>query len=228
MLISETTTPREAPRVRGFAVKKRPKQARACATFDAVVEAAARILAQEGFAALTTDRLVVVAGVGVGSVYEYFHDKETIVAEVVRRLLDELTQELTVSSANAAAALGIGPEAWLRAWLRAMFEAVRRRRGLLCTLFHEVPFLDQIEEVRQFPARLLAIATASPQPLHALPYVNPASIFLITVMVRSAVLESVIAPPTGVAAEEIEDTLVYMLLALLASSMAATVKPRVP
>lgn len=198
-------------------MKRRPKQARALATFDAIVEAAARILDGDGYAALTTERLAQVAGVGVGSVYEYFPDKDTVVAEVVRRLLDELTADL----AAGAVSIGHGPAALITEWVRVMFQAVRTRRGLLRTLFEDVPFLDEIDAVREFPARMFALATASPPELAQLPYVNPASIFLLTTMVRSAVLESVLSPPVDVTQEQLEATLVQILLALLAHAFAA-------
>lgn len=214
-------TPTEArARGRDFAPKKRPKQARACATFDAVVEAAARILTADGYAALTVDRIATVAGVGVGSVYEYFTTKESIVAEVVRNVLDDLTAELARTGP-----LSSTPEAWLREWIRAMFQALRARKALLYTLHHEVPFLDEIEEVRNFPARAFAMATNSPREMTEIPFVNRASIFVITSMVRNAVLESVIDPPEGVSSQELEDTLVEILLALLARSLMAMSRP---
>jgi AcrR family transcriptional regulator len=205
-------------RARDLAPRKRPKQARACATFEAVVEAAARILTREGYAALTMEHLASVAGVGVGSVYEYFPSKETIVAEVVRNLVDDLAREL---AAGASYPISEGPEAWIRRWVHAMFEAVGARRDLLRTLFDEVPYLDEIEEVRQFPARVFALATNSPREMTGLPYVNRASTFMLTTMIRSAVLESVIDPPDGVSAHQLEDTLVMMLLALLAHGLSA-------
>jgi AcrR family transcriptional regulator len=205
-------------RGRDFAPKKRPKQARSAATFDAIVEAAARILASEGYTALTTDRLATVSGVGVGSVYEYFDNKETIVAEVVRNMLDDLTRELASAVTRPIFA---GPEAWLRDWVQLMFDAVRARRDLLRTLFDEVAYLGEIDAVRQFPMRMFALATASPREMTDLPYVNRASIFVITAMVRSAVIESVLHPPPDVPAEQLEETLVSVLLGLLAHGLAA-------
>lgn len=211
------------PRPGRFTIKKRPKQARAVATFDAVVEAAARILGQEGYAALTTDRLATVAGVGIGSVYEYFADKDSIIAEVVRRALDALTRDL--SGCAAAAALAASPEAWLRSCLGAMLAAVRKRRDLLRTLHCQVAFLDEIEEVRQFPARMVALVAGSPCVLGALPQISRAQLFLVTVMIRSAVLEAVFDPPPDVPDQEVEDTLVHMVMTLLASSASAAGVP---
>ncbi len=64
--------------------RKRPRQARAAATFDAILEAAARILEKDGFDAVNTNAVAELAGVSVGSLYQYFPTKESILAELVR------------------------------------------------------------------------------------------------------------------------------------------------
>lgn len=68
-------------------VRKRPRQDRSAATFDAIVEAAARILASEGPRRLTTNRIAGLAGVSVGSLYQYFPNKRAIVRALLEREL---------------------------------------------------------------------------------------------------------------------------------------------
>jgi len=63
--------------------RRTPKQARAKATVDDLLEAAARLMAEEGPAALTTTRIAKRAGTSVGSVYQYFPDREAIVVALV-------------------------------------------------------------------------------------------------------------------------------------------------
>jgi AcrR family transcriptional regulator len=60
-----------------------PRQARARATVEAMIEATARILTAEGPDALNTNRIAEVAGVSVGSLYQYFPSKEALVALVM-------------------------------------------------------------------------------------------------------------------------------------------------
>jgi AcrR family transcriptional regulator len=55
--------------------RKTPRQARARATFDAILEAAARILVNEGYDRLNTNRIAEIAGVSVGTLYQYFPTK---------------------------------------------------------------------------------------------------------------------------------------------------------
>ncbi len=52
----------------------------------AILDAAERLLVTEGPEALNTNRVAAEAGVGVGSVYEYFGNKEGIALELIERL----------------------------------------------------------------------------------------------------------------------------------------------
>jgi AcrR family transcriptional regulator len=66
--------------------RKIPRQTRARATVDALVEAAARILRERGYEATNVNEIARVAGVSVGSLYQYFPTKEALAGEVGRRL----------------------------------------------------------------------------------------------------------------------------------------------
>ena len=68
--------------------RKEPRQRRARATVDAILFAAAHILKSEGFAHATTNRIAEKAGVSIGSLYQYFPNKEAIVAALRDRYHD--------------------------------------------------------------------------------------------------------------------------------------------
>src|SRR3954467_13893386 len=65
--------------------RKRASQERSRATVAALVEATARILVNEGFDRASTNRIAEVAGVSVGSLYQYFPCKEALVLAVIER-----------------------------------------------------------------------------------------------------------------------------------------------
>ena len=65
--------------------RKRPRQARSRALVEAILDAAAHILAQHGREALTTNAVAVKAGVSVGSLYQYFPNRDAIIAAVAGR-----------------------------------------------------------------------------------------------------------------------------------------------
>jgi AcrR family transcriptional regulator len=68
--------------------RKRPAQRRSKETVRAVIEAAARILARDGYERTNVNRVADLAGVSVGSLYQYFPSKEALVAAVARDLAE--------------------------------------------------------------------------------------------------------------------------------------------
>jgi AcrR family transcriptional regulator len=62
-----------------------PRQTRATETVEALVTAAARILVEQGYAAASTNAIAQRAGVSIGSLYQYFRDKNDVFAAVVAR-----------------------------------------------------------------------------------------------------------------------------------------------
>lgn len=65
--------------------RKLASQERSRLTVDALVQATARILVKEGYDKASTNRIAAVAGVSVGSLYQYFPSKEALVAAVIDR-----------------------------------------------------------------------------------------------------------------------------------------------
>ncbi|WP_122586334.1 TetR/AcrR family transcriptional regulator [Pseudomonas viridiflava] len=65
--------------------RKTPAQARSRATVDAIIQATTYILTKVGWDALTTNAIAERAGVNIGSLYQFFPNKEAIIAELQRR-----------------------------------------------------------------------------------------------------------------------------------------------
>jgi len=74
--------------------RKLPKQARSGATVQAILEAAAQVFERHGYAAGTTNRIAQRAGVSIGSLYQYFPNKDAILLALVHRHLAESTAAL--------------------------------------------------------------------------------------------------------------------------------------
>src|ERR1700749_2100142 len=66
------------PRTTVVSARKSPRQARAQHLVAAILEGAIRVLAKHGARNFTTARVAVEAGVSVGSLYQYFPNKESI------------------------------------------------------------------------------------------------------------------------------------------------------
>jgi AcrR family transcriptional regulator len=67
--------------------RRRPKQARSAEIVKAIEDACARILAEQGPDALTTNHIADVAGVNIASLYRYFPNKDAILAELYEQRL---------------------------------------------------------------------------------------------------------------------------------------------
>lgn len=65
--------------------RRSPRQARSRATWEAIVEAAAQILERGGPEALTTNLVAERAGVSIGTLYQYFSDKRSLLLAAARR-----------------------------------------------------------------------------------------------------------------------------------------------
>jgi AcrR family transcriptional regulator len=85
LLISTTTS---------LDARKTPRQRRSEATVEAVLEAAARILETQGLAGYNTNDIARVAGISVGSLYQYFPNKDAITSALVVREMDALGRAL--------------------------------------------------------------------------------------------------------------------------------------
>ncbi|TNE95784.1 MAG: TetR/AcrR family transcriptional regulator, partial [Gammaproteobacteria bacterium] len=68
---------------------RKPRQQRAKATVDAIVEAGFIAMADRGPAGTTTRQIADIAGVGVGSLYEYFENKEDIFTAMSQRFVTD-------------------------------------------------------------------------------------------------------------------------------------------
>lgn len=94
-----TTNVRSEPR-------KRPSQTRSRVTVDAICAAAVRVLKSEPRP--STRRIAQVAGVSIGTLYQYFQNREALLAELVRRQLDlmgaAMTEAIVKSHGQALAA----------------------------------------------------------------------------------------------------------------------------
>lgn len=74
--------------------RKRPRQTRSVATFEAILEAAARILETLGFAGFNTNAVAELAGVSIGSLYQYFPSKDALIVELIRRERAKLSSHI--------------------------------------------------------------------------------------------------------------------------------------
>ena len=72
--------------------RKAPRQQRSEATVAAILQAAARVLSRQSLAGFNTNRVAEVAGVSVGSLYQYFPNKAALVTALIDRAQTDLAE----------------------------------------------------------------------------------------------------------------------------------------
>ena len=71
-------------------MRKKPQQQRAKLIVDDILQAAQICIVEQGLMQITTPKIAEKAGVSVGSLYQYFENKEEIIQELLRRKSENL------------------------------------------------------------------------------------------------------------------------------------------
>lgn len=135
-------------------MRKKPMQQRSQQLVEALVEAAGRVVAEDGLAALTTIRVADRARVSVGSLYQYFENKEALLAALVVRMNEELRRAV---DAAAPRLVRVGPQAMVRGLLEIAFDFFGGREGLHTELLRNWHRLDIQQGLYRFEQHMLDI-----------------------------------------------------------------------
>lgn len=126
-----------------FRPRKRPLQTRSQRTVEAVLEAAAQVFASRGYAGATTNHIAERAGVSIGSLYEYFPNKDALLVALLEGHLAE-GEEVIERAAAEVAARALPIREAIRVFIGAMVDLHERDRGLHRVLFEESPLPRRI------------------------------------------------------------------------------------
>lgn len=127
--------------------RKNASQERSRATVDALVGATARVLVKEGFDKASTNRIAEVAGVSVGSLYQYFPGKEALVAAVIERHQHEIMQTVR---GELAMILTQPVEKAVRKLVAVAVKAHRVDPKLHRVLAEQIPRVGKLEKLETF------------------------------------------------------------------------------
>lgn len=134
--------------------RKHASQERSRATVDALIEATARILVKEGFDKASTNRIAQVAGVSIGSLYQYFPCKEALMAALIDRHNQEINQVVRdelAQAANESLAQGV------RRLVAMAVKAHRVNPRLHRVLAEQIPRVGKLGNIEAFSRENLAL-----------------------------------------------------------------------
>jgi AcrR family transcriptional regulator len=122
--------------------RKLPRQERSRATVETILEATIRILLARGYQGTTTIAVAERAGVSVGSLYQYFPNKDSLIVALVQRHTAEVTRCIDKALETAEQA---NLESSMRAIVRLAIAAHRIHPALHKILVEQVPRIGQIK-----------------------------------------------------------------------------------
>jgi AcrR family transcriptional regulator len=114
--------------------RREPTQERSRATVERILVAARAVLAERGYEGASTNRIAAAAGVGPGTLYQYFPDKDAIVDRVVAGVSADIEDRLLTAFLASLRA-----EDTVRANLEALLDALSADAGLLRTVSEHAP-----------------------------------------------------------------------------------------
>lgn len=121
--------------VKHVPLRRIPRQARGQRRMDAILDAAERVFAEVGYEAATTNAIAARAGTAIGSLYQYFPNKEAILRALADRFLDQLRGVLDVALDDAAALADAPLESLVDRILDPVLAVRAARAGILDLYF---------------------------------------------------------------------------------------------
>jgi len=197
--------------------RKTPRQERSRALVDAIVEAAARVLIERGD--VNTNHVAELAGVSVGSVYQYFPHKDSLLAALLER-------QATAESEFVIAELRRRPPTSVPIALEYAVDAVFAFRAQNTAL--QVALLQLLDRIPQFSSlRSQATRTAAEfaQVLAPLtsgiagPHVQTA-LFVVCNAVFSLTHRGVLPRPVNISDAELKQEILALVVPYLTGSLA--------
>jgi len=199
--------------------RRKPLQARARFKVELMLEAAIQLIDELGLDALTTNAVAARAGVSIGTLYQYFHDKQALLDELMGRELAAMGEKV-LDALQEASAPDV-PGGRVRAVVRAVMQSYGGRNHVHRQLIAYSLSYTSGGRLAPLYTRLVAMLSGEgvegpAQPAQTL---TPAQAFVLT-YAMSGVLRTLAARDDAPPTQEVEDALVLLITGFLAATRA--------
>jgi len=137
--------------------RKIPRQGRSRATVDAILDACAEGLTSKGYEPLTTNAISERAGVSIGTLYEYFPNRESIAAALAGRAFLRMVESMRGAFRHCIAERMDELEG-TEFMLLSGLEVLVTERAVFRVLVHQAPFVFQLPAVREARGALIELS----------------------------------------------------------------------
>lgn len=137
--------------------RKIPRQGRSRATVDAILDACAEGLTSKGYEPLTTNAISERAGVSIGTLYEYFPNRESIAAALAGRAFMRMVEAMRGAFRHCVVERMEELEG-AEYMLMSGVEVLLAERAVFRVLVHQAPFVFQLPAVREARGALIELS----------------------------------------------------------------------
>ena len=200
--------------MRSKPARKQPQQARSRATVTAILDAMTRILDREGPEAATTTRVAEVAGISIGTLYQYFSHRDAILDALQDREFERAIELMQGVLENGAQ--GPGREV-AREAVRGMLKLYAEAPGLHRVLALEGLRVTPAARVHAFDMRVVGMVRnfLAMSSLRIRRANIDAAAFVVFQSVRASMLARILESPPGLDDETLTEELADMVFKYL-------------
>lgn len=192
--------------------RKQPKQERSQVTVEAILSATAHILTENGYNQLTTNRVAERAGVSIGSLYQYFPNKEALIFALAEHHANEMVQ-LAKQHLEGLSDRTI-PEV-LRQIIKAALAAHAVNPKLHRVLHEQIPHSEVMKRLDQAKVENLLRSFLAQRSDQLRPKNLELAVFMVERTIRALIHGAMIDHPELLKTGELEQELTLMLSAYL-------------
>lgn len=199
-------------------MRKKPRQQRSRQMVDTLIEATAQAVIDRGLEGLTTHHIAEQAGVSVGSLYQYFDDKNALINALIEKLANEIVLALHKLPMSKSGELHTNVELFIRFG----FGLLNSRDGLYVELvrnWHSLPttrVMDTLQQSFMDLSRIYFLRHYQDTPIEDL----HVRIFIIANSVMFTMVRFMGQPPMLVSQDEVINGLTNMVVGYLQDATA--------
>lgn len=194
--------------------RKLPKQERSQATVSAILIATTRILTEEGYDKFNTNRVAELAGVSVGSLYQYFPNKEALLYALGEHHANEMAQ---LAQQHLE---GLGDRSILEALqqiVKAVLAAYEVNPKLYRILHQQVPRSEEMQKLDDARIEQMLYAFLALHRDQLRPQNLDITVFIISRTIKALLYDAIADRPNLLKNGELEQELMSMLSSYLIS-----------
>ena len=135
-------------------MRKIPKQERSRLLVESIIDATAIVIAKHGLTAATTARITEYAGISIGSLYQYFDNKEDLYEAVLERIVEKL---ITLVDKQTLTAEPVTLSVWVTTLLNDVWNYLAADNGLYLQVVRNWSQLDFVSGMDVLEQKMLSV-----------------------------------------------------------------------